>query len=173
MENVNVIIKPLVTEKSTHQQQTRNAYAFQVHRDTWYSAPKQQINWWMPVWPVVAENIMEFYPRGFGNVVENNSGDYNYYQANMWRSNIKAFSGGKDTRVHPAPVKPLDAGEPRLTVVPPVGGIMLFSGDQLHASVPNTTQLTRYSIDFRTVDRRSRFTVGKDRCYAAHFSREQ
>ena len=28
------------------------AYAFQVHRDTWYSAPKQQINWWMPVWPV-------------------------------------------------------------------------------------------------------------------------
>jgi large subunit ribosomal protein L23 len=33
MINTNVIIKPLVTEKSTHQQQTRNAYAFQVHRD--------------------------------------------------------------------------------------------------------------------------------------------
>ena len=31
MDNVNIIIKPLVTEKSTHQQQTRNAYAFQVH----------------------------------------------------------------------------------------------------------------------------------------------
>ena len=31
MDNVNVIIKPLVTEKSTHQQATRNAYAFQVH----------------------------------------------------------------------------------------------------------------------------------------------
>ena len=129
------------------------AYAFQVHRDTWYSAPKQQINWWMPVWPVEADNIMEFYPRGFGNVVENNSGDYNYYQANMWRSNIKSFSGGKDTRVHPAPVTPLDENEPRLTVVPPVGGIMLFSGDQLHASIPNTTKATRYSIDFRTVDR--------------------
>ena len=28
MDNTNVIIKPLVTEKSTHQQQTRNAYAF-------------------------------------------------------------------------------------------------------------------------------------------------
>jgi hypothetical protein len=96
---------------------------------------------------------MEFYPRGFGNVVENNSGDYNYYQANMWRSNIKSFSGGKDTRVHPAPVTPLDENEPRLTVVPPVGGIMLFSGDQLHASIPNTTKATRYSIDFRTVDR--------------------
>jgi len=30
MDNINVIIKPLVTEKSTHQQQTRNSYAFQV-----------------------------------------------------------------------------------------------------------------------------------------------
>lgn len=34
-----VIIKPLVTEKSTHQQSTRNAYAFKVHT----GANKQQI----------------------------------------------------------------------------------------------------------------------------------
>jgi large subunit ribosomal protein L23 len=39
MDKTNVIIKPLVTEKSTHQQTTRNAYAFQVHKD----ANKQQI----------------------------------------------------------------------------------------------------------------------------------
>ena len=39
MDNTNVIIKPLVTEKSTHQQQTRNAYAFQVH----HNANKPQI----------------------------------------------------------------------------------------------------------------------------------
>ncbi len=31
MDNVDVIIKPLITEKSTHQQATRNAYAFEVH----------------------------------------------------------------------------------------------------------------------------------------------
>ena len=30
MDPINVIIKPLITEKSTHQQATRNAYAFQV-----------------------------------------------------------------------------------------------------------------------------------------------
>ena len=34
-----IIIKPLVTEKTTHQQTTRNAYAFQVHLD----ANKNQI----------------------------------------------------------------------------------------------------------------------------------
>ncbi len=39
MENVHIIIKPLVTEKSTHQQNTRNAYAFKVHP----LANKQQI----------------------------------------------------------------------------------------------------------------------------------
>ena len=39
MDNTNVIIKPLITEKSTHQQTTRNAYAFQVHS----GASKQQI----------------------------------------------------------------------------------------------------------------------------------
>jgi len=39
MEITNVIIKPLITEKSTHLQNTRNAYAFQVNP----VANKQQI----------------------------------------------------------------------------------------------------------------------------------
>ena len=34
MDPINVIIKPLITEKSTHLQQTRNSYAFQVHRES-------------------------------------------------------------------------------------------------------------------------------------------
>jgi large subunit ribosomal protein L23 len=33
MDNTNIIIKPLITEKSTHLQTTRNAYAFQVSPD--------------------------------------------------------------------------------------------------------------------------------------------
>jgi large subunit ribosomal protein L23 len=39
MDHTNVIIRPLVTEKSTHQQATRNAYSFQVNA----KANKQQI----------------------------------------------------------------------------------------------------------------------------------
>jgi large subunit ribosomal protein L23 len=39
MDDINVIIRPLITEKSTHLQNTRNAYAFEVHRD----ANKSQI----------------------------------------------------------------------------------------------------------------------------------
>ncbi|HUB27476.1 MAG TPA: 50S ribosomal protein L23 [Tepidisphaeraceae bacterium] len=33
MDDINVIIRPLITEKSSHLQATRNAYAFEVHRD--------------------------------------------------------------------------------------------------------------------------------------------
>ena len=39
MEHTDVIIKPLVTEKSTHQQNTRNTYAFEVNA----AANKHQI----------------------------------------------------------------------------------------------------------------------------------
>ena len=39
MDYTDVIIKPLVTEKSTHQQNTRNTYAFEVNR----AANKHQI----------------------------------------------------------------------------------------------------------------------------------
>ena len=39
-----------------------------------------------------------------------------------------------------------------LTIVPPPGAVMLFSGAQLHASIPNTSGRARFSVDFRTVD---------------------
>jgi large subunit ribosomal protein L23 len=39
MDHTNIIIKPLVTEKSTHQQESRNVYSFQVV----HSANKNQI----------------------------------------------------------------------------------------------------------------------------------
>ena len=39
MDSNSIIIKPLVTEKSTHQQNTRNSYAFQVNT----AANKHQI----------------------------------------------------------------------------------------------------------------------------------
>jgi hypothetical protein len=36
-------------------------------------------------------------------------------------------------------------------VVPP-GGTIVFSGAQLHSTVPNTTDVVRWSIDFRTIN---------------------
>ena len=38
------------------------AYAFHPHRDTWYSAPMCQLNWWLPIYPLEPDNAMGFYP---------------------------------------------------------------------------------------------------------------
>ena len=41
--------------------------------------------------------------------------------------------------------------DPQIRLITPVGGIILFSGAQMHSTVPNDSGKTRFSIDFRTV----------------------
>ncbi len=125
------------------------AYAFHAHRDTWYSAPMCQINWWLPIYPVVANNAMGFYPQYFDAPVKNNSEIYNYYEWNSKHRADAAKHVRSDTREQPKPQEPLS--KPTVCCLPPPGGIILFSAAQLHETVPNTAGLARYSIDFRTV----------------------
>ena len=127
------------------------SYAFHPHRDTWYSAPFSQLNWWIPIYPVVPENVMAFHPRYWGNPLLNGSRRYNYYE---WTQNSRPSAAQhikSDTREQPKPEEPVQL-EPQVRVVPEVGGVMIFSGNQLHSTVPNTSGRTRFSIDFRTVN---------------------
>jgi hypothetical protein len=55
-----------------------------------------------------------------------------------------------DTRKQPRPEEPIEL-DPQVRVICPAGGIIVFSGAQLHSTVPNTSGRTRFSIDFRTV----------------------
>ncbi|MFI5509945.1 hypothetical protein ACIA48_20960 [Mycobacterium sp. NPDC051804] len=126
------------------------SYVFHPHRDTWYSAPLSQLNWWIPIYPVVAENVMAFHPQYWGNAVRNGSRHHNYYE---WTQNIRPSAAQhlkSDTREQPKPEEPVQL-EPQLRVVPEAGGVMIFSGNHLHSTVPNTSGRTRFSIDFRTV----------------------
>ena len=125
------------------------AYAFHPHRDTWYSAPMCQINWWIPIYPLDPNNSMAFYPRHFSDQVKNNSEIYNYYEWNTKNRASAAQHVKQDTREQPKPQQELDPVTIRY--LPPPGAVILFSGAQLHETVPNTTDLARYSIDFRTV----------------------
>ena len=126
------------------------AYAFQPHRDTWYSAPFSQINWWMPIYDVCPDNVMAFHPRYWGEALPNSSNTYNYYEWNRTSRQNAAQHVKQDTRVQPRPQVPLEP-DPQFRIVANTGGIMLFSAAQLHSTVPNISGLTRYSIDFRTV----------------------
>ena len=126
------------------------AYAFHPHRDTWYSAPFCQINWWMPIYPLSADNCMAFHPRYWTQPVKNGSSQYNYQKWNQ-ESRLNAAKHVKaDTRVQPKPEEPVEL-DPQVRVVCDVGGVFLFSAAHLHSTVPNTSGQARYSIDFRTV----------------------
>jgi hypothetical protein len=126
------------------------AYAFHPHRDTWYSAPFCQINWWMPIYPLDPENCMAFHPRYWGQPVRNGSSQYNYDQWNRESRHNAAQHVKADTRVQPKPEEPIEM-DPQVRLVCDVGGVFLFSAAHLHSTVPNTSARTRYSIDFRTV----------------------
>jgi hypothetical protein len=126
------------------------AYAFHPHRDTWYSAPFCQINWWMPIYEIKADNCMALHPRYWNQPVRNGSSQYNYYKWNLESRQNAAKHVKTDTRVQPHAEEPMEL-EPQVRPVCKIGGVYLFSAAQMHSTVPNTTGETRYSIDFRTV----------------------
>lgn len=126
------------------------AYAFHPHRDTWYSAPLCQINWWMPVYPISSENCMAIHPHYWTHSVRNSSSEYNYHQWNRESRQVAAQHIKMDTRVQPRPDEPVEL-EPQIRLICEPAGVYQFSAAQLHSTVPNTSKMTRYSIDFRTV----------------------
>ena len=127
------------------------AFAFPWHRDVWYSAPAQQVNWWLPVFPVRETNAMAFDLASFAASVPNTSDGFDYYENNARRFNT-AKSVGKEAQARPGAIDHTPGVE--VIPVPAPGQVLLFSGAQLHTSIPNTSGVARYSVDFRTVDTR-------------------
>lgn len=129
------------------------AYAWHPHRDTWYSAPLSQINWWIPLYELSPENGMAFHPPYWGKPVKNSSDGYNYYEWNkLHRGATVTQYLREDPRPLPKPTEALEL-DPQIRLIGQVGSIVLFSAAQMHSSVPNTSGKTRFSIDFRTVHR--------------------
>ncbi|MBD2577845.1 hypothetical protein [Oscillatoria sp. FACHB-1406] len=126
------------------------AYAFHPHRDTWYSAPPCQLNWWFPIYDVEPDNIMAFHPPYWSQAIQNGSKDYNYQKWNQESRKNAAQHIKTDTRKQPKPEEEMDL-DSQLRIVTAVGGVIIFSAAQMHSTVPNTSGVTRFSIDFRTV----------------------
>jgi hypothetical protein len=127
------------------------ALVFPWHRDTWYSAPVQQLNWWLPIFPVRSTNAVWFDPAAFAEAVPNDSEAFDYYQHNAGRKDTAA-QVVREVQTRPRAIGHDPVSE--VTVLPPPGAVMVFSGAHVHATIPNTSGRARYSIDFRTVDGR-------------------
>jgi hypothetical protein len=136
----------------THGDYLRTGIALAVppHRDTWFGGAESQLNWWMPVAGVTPENTMVFHPEYFANPVANTSSGYDH---ETWKqqSRKEAVKHVKnDTREYPRATEEINHhGDIRL--LPPVGGALIFAGSQLHSTSPNTSGMTRFSVDFRTI----------------------
>ena len=127
------------------------AYAFKPHRDTWYSTPMCQLNWWLPVYEIEPSNAMAFHQIYWDKAIKNSSRDFNYQE---WVANGRASAKQhieKDTRKQSEVREELSLLSD-LRIIPQVGSIIVFSAAHLHSTVPNTSGRTRFSIDFRTVN---------------------
>lgn len=100
---------------------------FESHRDTWFSAPMSQLNFWMPVYDVEEANVMAFHPPYFSNGVRNSSRDYNYAQWVAHGRTAAAQQIDMETRKQPEAEEQI-AREPDIRVITPPGGVLLFSG---------------------------------------------
>jgi hypothetical protein len=127
------------------------AYPFHPHRDTWFSAPQCQLNWWIPVYDLRADNTIAFHPRYWDHPIRNSSRDYNYYKWNKESRRLAATQIRTETRKQPQAEEPFEK-EPQIRLVCPAGGIIIFAGAYMHSTVPNTSGCTRFSIDFRSVN---------------------
>lgn len=111
------------------------------HRDTWYAAPQCLINWWIPLCDFESENALAFHPLYWNRPAQNDSAQFN--QGQDYKINFREAE-------FPHPTEEVVI-EPEVRVVCPAFSPLLFSGAQMHSAVPNTSGLTRYSLDLRTV----------------------
>ena len=109
------------------------AFAFPWHRDTWYAAPRQQINWWLPIYDVRPNNTFMF--------------DLEHFQArseHLGRLRLLPDQQGSTlhgetgrSRGNPGRRRRLTTSR-ATTIIGRPGSVLLFSGSPA-ASIPNTS----------------------------------
>jgi len=111
------------------------------HRDSWGSAILCQLNWWFPVFPLHRDRSLVIYPAHWVTGVDNNAQGWDWRRAGK----------DPDTPRAPTAMGHIDhTDEVRIVIEP--GVLAVFSAAHLHAGVMNTTPLTRFSVETRTVN---------------------
>jgi hypothetical protein len=128
------------------QPQDQADLALGAHRDTWSSNVYAQVNWWLPLHQVTAQRAVAFYPRHWDTPVPNNSADWDLQRLRQDRQQGIATT----VPLIPSPTVAVDPSDAVAVVIQP-GDVLLFSGAQLHATVPNTSGRARFSVEIRTV----------------------
>ena len=127
------------------------AYAFKPHRDTWYSTPMAQLNWWLPVYPITSDNAMAFHPNYWDKPVLNSSSLFDYQD---WNQGGRRAAEKTSWKRHTRTVSSIRTNEPRTSneVGHPTRwcDYLCRRADALHRS----KHLRAYTLQYRFQDSR-------------------
>ena len=127
-------------------------YVFRPHRDSWYAGPKSQLNFWFPIYDIDLNSTFAIYPNYWNKPILNSSENFDY---EIWKKKFR-FNADKhiktDTRNHPLPLEVVDKSN-EYRVDCNSGDLIVFSGSHLHGTIPNNSNKTRFSIDFRILSK--------------------
>lgn len=130
----------------------RRTKPLHAHRDSWGSNLMAQVNWWLPVTPLTPGRTLALFPGYWDRPIANDSADWDWEDLKAARR--RARKEGRDPdAAYPTLPKPLEsvAEEEAVPLLPEVGDVVAFSAAHLHASVPNRTGITRFSLETRTI----------------------
>ena len=122
------------------------------HRDSWGSNIHSQINWWAPLYELEEDRTIAIYPDYWHKPIENNTSTWSHADYLKKRKEAE-----KELEVSypsaPSPQAYVDeSGVIKVMLTP--GDIVSFASTHLHASVPNTTKFTRYSVEMRSMNKK-------------------
>lgn len=124
------------------------SYAYKPHRDTWYGSVDCQINTWMPVYTIEPEQTMMINPAYFEVPLNNTSADWSLSEWINTQRYLAKDNLTEERRVHPVPQEEINSAS-EVRIAANTGEMLIFSGSHLHGTVPNHTDNTRFSVDFR------------------------
>lgn len=130
------------------------APVYHPHRDTWYAHPRALVAWWIPLDDLAEHETFVFYPERFASPVPNDSEifDYDDWVRDGWELKIgwQQLAAGAEAR-YPRAAVGADGGR-AVGFACRAGENLVFSGAHFHATLPQATGRTRFSLDFRIVD---------------------
>jgi hypothetical protein len=120
------------------------------HRDTWGSNINCQQNWWAPIFNLTQERTIALYPAYWDKPLANNTAYWSFTDFLAARKQVDT-ERQVDYPSAPTPSEPVDESAVVKLVIEP-GDVLNFASAHLHASVPNSSNATRYSVEMRTVN---------------------
>jgi hypothetical protein len=136
-------------EGSNTPSRARTTSTIAFHRDTWGTNLYAQTNWWAPVYEITEDRTFAIYPSLWNKPLANTSRSFDLEEV-LRRSHSEGRNTVDAVEAIPHLSEPIPTSLGTPVVIPP-GSVIAFSAAHAHAGVPNSTDVTRISLETRTL----------------------